>query len=201
MESSNSSINQQQQATDGTTPPPAPDTNQQGGELSSTAPNLTKTKYDVMADAVLQDIAALRAALPQAGVTETLTAARRKGRTNVSREFLVTAVEAVAASPQLRAATQLDPDRGQETLQLLDAFGRVVTAFEQFASDVKLLLSSRRGELTDHSREAYGVAKGLVRSVKGIDLLIHVRKMKVGARFNNGRLKKMEGGNQPNQGA
>jgi hypothetical protein len=201
MDNSNSSINQQQQATDGTTPPPAPDTNQQGGEPSPTAPNLTKTKYDVMADAVLQDIAALRAALPQANVTETLTLSRRKGRTNVSREFLASAVNAVAASAELRAATQLDPDRGQETLQLLDAFGRVVTAFEQFASDVKLLLVSRRGELTDHSREAYGVAKGLIRSVKGSSLVIHVRKMKLGAKFNTSHVKGKGGGNQPNQGA
>lgn len=193
MDSSNSSINQQQQATDGTTPPPQPDTHQTGGEASSTAPNLTKTKYDVMADAVLQDIAALRAALPQANVPESVIAFRRS-RVNVTRDFLASAVDAVAASPQLRAATQLDPDRGQETLQLIDAFGRVVTAFEQFTSDVKTLLFARKAELTDHSREAYGVAKGLVRSVKGSDLLVHVRKMKTGARFNRGRANGKEGG-------
>jgi hypothetical protein len=132
--SSNNNINQQQQATDGTAPPPAPDT-QQGGEPSTTAPNLTKTKYDVMAEAVLKDLAALRAALPDAGVPQSVVSLTGRGRTNVPREFLVSAVTAVAASPELRAATQLDPDRGQETLQLLDAFGRVVTEFEQFARD------------------------------------------------------------------
>jgi hypothetical protein len=196
---SSSNINQQQQAAADGTPAP-PDKNEQGGVPSNTAPNLTKTKYDLIADEVLKDLAALRAALPKVDAAQGIAALTAGKRVRTTREFLASAVDAIAASAELAAVTQLDAARGQETLQLLDAYGRLVKEFEAFTRDARFVIAATKAQFGAEAREAYTAAKGLSRTVKGAPLVTHVQAMKRGARFGHGRPKQQKGGGtQPMQ--
>lgn len=157
-------------------------------DVPATAPDLTVTKSQQMADEFLKSLAALSATIPIPANAQALLGPAKRD-TRVSRGFLAAGIAAAAEVPELQAATRFDVDAAREALQFIDAWSPVLPSVQAFTRLLSLALALRKSPLTMQVRAAYAVANGLAKATPDAPVAIHAKAMKTAAKFNTGRKK------------
>lgn len=155
----------------------------------ATAPDLTVTKYQQMADDFLKSLATLSAAIPVPQGAEAF-AGRRMRDISVSRAFMAAGIAAASEVPELKAATAFDVDAAREALQFLDAWAPVLPSLTAFTRRLRLALAVRKSPVVAQVRSAYAVANGLAKGNPDSPAATHAQAMKTAAKFGNGPKKK-----------
>jgi hypothetical protein len=172
----NNNQQQQQQAAEG-----APGT----AGAPTTAPDLTVTKYQQLADDFLKSLATL-----SAPSTVEAFIGRTRRDTRVSRGFLEAGIAAAAEVPELQAVTRFDVDAAREALQFIDAWTPVLPSVIAFGRRLHIALAARKSPLVTQVRSAYAVANGIAKGNPDASVATHAKAMKEAAKFGSGRKKK-----------
>jgi hypothetical protein len=159
------------------------------GRSSTTAPDLTVTKYQQLADDFLKSLATLSAAIPVPSSVEAFIG-RTRCDTRVSRGFLEAGIAAAAEVPELQAVTRFDVDAAREALQFIDAWTPVLPSVIAFRRRLHLALAVRKSPLVTQVRSAYAVANGIAKGNPDASVATHAKAMKEAAKFGSGRKKK-----------
>jgi hypothetical protein len=123
-----------------------------------------------MADEFIKALDTLEAGLPGLEFPHESTAKFVRGKSNVKMPFLKTSVRAVESRSDLQVVKKLDPVKGRDSLQFLDAFPDVLNRGVHLVRNLKYTLEARRAELAADALQIYAVAKAMSRDVESAEL-------------------------------
>jgi hypothetical protein len=149
-----------------------------GALTAGDTPSPTVTHYQQLAEAFMKALDDLIAGLPPLESPHPLTMPFVRGKANVKRGFLLSAVAAVEQVPALRGVDTLDPVQGRDTLQFLEAFQTLADRMSGFANELKFTLRARHAALANAALQIYAIAKGVNRDPSNSSILQHVENMK-----------------------
>lgn len=140
-------------------------------DLSTGAP--TTTRYMTLADEFIATFDQLAAKIPKFEIKPTSTVAFVNTHLAVPLQCLHTAVAAMELTPELQSLKRFNVAEARDTLQLIDAFGKVVDGGETFMSAVRFTVNLRRAELASAVLQYYSLTKRLGRAPDSADLATH----------------------------
>jgi hypothetical protein len=168
-------------------PPPTPPPVEPGSDAPAT---LTLTYYRQLAAYLSTVIDEMTAIIPRL-VEDVLRGGSPTGHLNIPLIFLATAIYSVEEHEELQRIEKLDPARGRDTLQLIEAFRPMrdkILAFERALGNA---LNTRQSALSVEALNTYAVAQTLARDESNPALTGAVANMKRDlGRGGNGKRKK-----------
>src|SRR5438874_3064315 len=127
------------------------------------------------ASKVLDRVRALRELIPGFAQPQNKTAAQRLiANANRSDEFLETVAVAVQASPNLKAASGVDPASLRDSIRFGAAYSAIADELDALASAVRFTINIKRSASAEEALAAYDLAKGLARKKEGASLVPHI---------------------------
>lgn len=149
-----------------TTPDPTP------------GPTPTVTHYQQLADNFTKALDEIVQGIPSLEDAHPATTNFVRSHSNVSIEFLATAIAVVEQTPELQLLNKLDVVTARDTLQFLEAFRPVLDRIAALAQSLKFTMASRKATLAADALQIYDIAKGVARDPGAAALVSHVRNLK-----------------------
>jgi hypothetical protein len=142
---------------------PLEDIGAENGAVPESTVSVTLTRYQLLAQKFLADLAEITAALPSVEETRAVPAAFVHSHQNVPMAFLGTAVAGIDQTPELQGITTMTVDEGRDTLQYIEAFRPVLDQVTAFGDSLRFSMACRKALLVAEAQRVYYVAKGLAR--------------------------------------
>jgi len=153
------------------------ETNPQGTPPDAEAPNLTDTKLQQLADALMGDLDAFAAKVPDLEEPHAIDPILLKSNRGVPDSLLGTAIAAVAQQPDLQGVKKLSVRRGRETLQYIDAIRPLEDRVAALWRSLHFTLEMKKASLAAEARTIYKVSKSLADTTGGAPLPDHILNM------------------------
>jgi len=128
----------------------------------------------LLANEIAEAIEAIAARIPQLEAPHPSTAPGVRGARTVSREFIVSMITAVEATPELQSVGTFDTQKARATLQFIDAFRPIADRLAALLASVNYTMASRRAKVAAPAMTTYAVAKGLARDSSSAPLAAHL---------------------------
>ena len=129
--------------------------------------------------AFLEKLMALEADVPGFRYPSGYTEQRRLiSNAGVDNEYLEAVAVMLERSPELRAASGVDPQALRDTIRFDAAYGAIPERLEAFARGVRFTILLRRDAAGKDARAAFEMAKALARKPTGAVLAQHVAEIK-----------------------
>jgi len=155
------------------------------------SPPAEPSVHTTAAQARIQELRAMRDAIPEFRIPDSKTEARRiVANASVPPEFVELAATAITLSPDIRRETS-DPNRVRDRMDYADAYSPLADEFEASAKFLRHSIRVARGEAGGDALATYALAKHVARRPEQGELKVHVRDMEralgVRARLAKGR--------------
>jgi hypothetical protein len=155
------------------------------------SPPAEPSVHTVAAQARIQELRAMREAIPEFRIPDSKAEARRiVANASVPPEFVELAATAITLSPDLRRETS-DPNRVRDRMDYADAYSPLADQFEAAAKFLRHSIRVARGEAGSDALATYALAKHVSRRPEQGELKLQVHDMEralgVRARLARGR--------------
>jgi len=138
----------------------------------------TITTAERLANEIADAIEAIAARIPQLEAPHPSTATSVRGARTVSREFIVSMIAAVEATPALQTVGTFDTEEARATLQFIDAFRPIADRLAALLASINYTMASRRAKVAAAAMTTYAVAKGLARDAESAPLAAHLETLR-----------------------
>jgi hypothetical protein len=120
----------------------------------------------------------LAARIPHLEPPHPSTANRARAANSVSRDFIVSTMAMVEASPELQRIGTFDVDEARGMLQFNDAFRPVADRLAILLSSVRHGMRLRKATVVAAAMRTYAIAKGLARDAESAALVAHLERLR-----------------------